>query len=272
MSRHLLVVASLLLAACGDSSGPKQERLNPKADLFPSGDLVPWACSPTSCAQGCCQGSQCTPGTSVAACGYGGNPCKTCGSGELCKDGTCQTLACDQTACPKGCCDTSGTCKPGTTDDACGSGGAACKACDSGANEICQANKCGVKGSGSYRVSAVSATIINSWGGICGLESSCDPYVILTVGTTKGQSSIKADTNQPAWNDALLNATAQEITTSFSIEVYDDDYGPDDKIAACSWKVTDADIAAGKIVQHCANPMNAADVTVKDLTFSFQPL
>jgi hypothetical protein len=268
---RLLLVASLLVAACGDS-GPKQERQNPYPDFFPVGDLVPWGCSPASCAQGCCQGSVCTPGASTAACGYGGNPCSTCGPTQLCKDGTCQSSACDQTACPKGCCDTSGSCKPGTTDDACGGGGTTCKSCDSGASEVCLANKCAVKGSGSYSVTVVSATIINSWGGICGLESSCDPYVILAVGKTTGQSSIKADTNQPAWNNQLLNATAQEITTSFSIEVWDDDYGPDGKIAACSWKVTDADIAAGKVVQHCANPYDAADITVKDLTFTFQPL
>jgi hypothetical protein len=37
-------------------------------------------------------------------------------------------------------------------------------------------------------------------------------------------------------------------------------------VAACSWKVTDAGIAAGKIVQHCANPTTAADV--KAPTFS----
>lgn len=39
---------------------------------------------------------------------------------------------CDVTSCPAGCCDASGACQPGTADEACGTGAAACAACATG--------------------------------------------------------------------------------------------------------------------------------------------
>jgi hypothetical protein len=273
MRAHCLLVCALALCGCGDS-GPSPTPDLKHADLFATSDILPWGCSPTSCTgTNCCQGqlsSQCVPGTTVAACGYAGNACAVCGSSQECKDGYCRSPSCDATTCATGCC-ANGACKPGTTDDACGSGGTACSVCDGSANKVCMNNKCTVKGSGSYQVFLVSCTIEHSWGdNACGLESNCDPYVILTVGKTKGQSSIKLDTDKPLWNEMLLNATEGEITTSFDIEIYDDDYGPDDQPGKCSWKVTTTELAAGKMTQHCGSPFGTT--YVKDLTFEFKPI
>jgi hypothetical protein len=271
--RHSLTFVLLFAAGCGSSepNTPKPERTG-KVDYFPSRlDGPATGCSPTTC-MGCCSGTTCVSSPSVASCGYGGNPCQVCKGTQDCVDGSCSDQKkCDATTCKTGCCDDKGACQPGSTDAICGTAGGACAPCDTGAGEVCLAGKCGQKGTGSYSISLVGCHIDNSWWtGPCSMESSCDPYVILTVGATSKESSHKSDTNDPVWNEPLLNAAAADITKTFDIEVYDENYGPDTKIGVCSWKVTDADLTAGKIVQHCGSPMG--ETYVKDLTFTFKPI
>jgi len=270
--RPTLALAFLVAAGCGssDPSTPKLEH-HTTSDYFPwKLDGTPSGCSAATC-MGCCSSGACITSPSVAACGFGGNACQVCKGTQVCTDGACtDQTTCDATSCKTGCCDDKGACQAGSTDAICGTAGGKCAACDTGTGQVCLAGKCGQKGSGSYKVTVVSCHIDQSWGGVCGLESNCDPYVVLTVGGTTGTSSIKADTNDPVWNDQLLNASAADIEKSFDIQVWDDDYGPDDQVGACSWKVTDADLAAGKIVQHCGSANGTT--YVKDLTFSFQPI
>ncbi len=271
---RLFLLAVLALAACGDDSEVRKDGRASQADLFPRVDLTPSGCSSSSCV-GCCQNGQCQPGTAPQACGYGGITCQTCGDNDKCQAGTCVPPKCDATSCPAGCCDSKGLCKSGTADDACGSAGGTCKACDT-ASEACFAGACKTKGSGSWKVTLVSLVVegTSSWGGTCGMESSCDPYVVLTVGTTNpttATSAIKADTNNPTWSQELLNAPEADLLAKFAVEVWDDDYGPDEAIGKCELKVTSADLTAGKIVQHCGSPIGG-DTKVKDVTFSFKPL
>jgi len=263
--RHIFVVLLVALAGCGDDEpGPD----GGKHDLFPwISDSDPGSCSSASCS-GCCLGSICMPGTGTSACGMGGAYCGTCQAGEICQGGTCiggQT--CDATSCPSGCCDTTGTCQNGTTESACGTGGAACKTCDSSAGEVCTQGSCG-SGSGTYKVILVSAEITDSWT-VCGWsglypEGKCDLYVILKVGNAEGQSTTKGDSHQPVWNEELLTATDSELTGSFYVQVMDEDTGPDETIDECYPKVTATDLAAGKLVDNCG-------VDVKNLTFEFKP-
>jgi hypothetical protein len=61
-----------------------------------------------------------------------------CGPGHACKGGHCR---CDRDACP-GCCNGDGTCDPdGTSDDACGFGGAPCDNCTL-SNSLCTVQGC----------------------------------------------------------------------------------------------------------------------------------
>lgn len=46
-------------------------------------------CTAKSCPEGCCTGSGCLPGDTVAACGSGGAGCETCADGTTCRDGVC---------------------------------------------------------------------------------------------------------------------------------------------------------------------------------------
>ncbi|MCA9666168.1 MAG: hypothetical protein KC503_11295 [Myxococcales bacterium] len=100
-------------------------------------------CDSSTCSEGCCNSSgQCVPGTTAADCGTGGVACKQCNAGsQICNAGSCATApqGCNPTTCPNGCCDKNGTCVT-PTDQACGSGGAACTAC--GSNQICSGGKC----------------------------------------------------------------------------------------------------------------------------------
>jgi hypothetical protein len=111
------------------------------------------------CATHCCEGVCCNPGAaecnSLGLCcapncagrncgddGCGGL-CGTCGSGTFCDNdgGLC---LCTRQSCPDGCCSNGpgnpGQCRPGTTAQACGTGGEACAQCP--AQQQCQNAEC----------------------------------------------------------------------------------------------------------------------------------
>lgn len=93
-------------------------------------------CTPSSCPNGCCNGSTCVPYASQAAgtCGAGGAACGPCLSGQDCSTTNGQCL-CDATSCPHGCCN-GATCVAYAeqTPGQCGTGGVSCAAC---ANAVC---------------------------------------------------------------------------------------------------------------------------------------
>jgi len=111
-------------------------------------------CPQTSCA-GCCSGTGCENGYSDDACGKGGEACRVCPTGRSCQSrecalctpkcsdkckgepdgcgGTCPTNKCT------GCC-SGGTCKLGTNNLNCGSGGVECKTCSD--DKRCSAGSC----------------------------------------------------------------------------------------------------------------------------------
>jgi hypothetical protein len=102
-------------------------------------------CGPSSCPNGCCQGTKCLTGDDNSACGKDGVACVACKSTEICSDYRCVAGTCDASTCPSGCCDAK-QCKPGDTKAFCGTGGAACTACtgtDDCVNKTCTAPPCG---------------------------------------------------------------------------------------------------------------------------------
>jgi len=101
---------------------------------------------------------------------------------------------------------------------------------------------------------------------ICGFAelSECDLYLKLTVGSASAESTIKADTNSPVWNEYLLTALETALTASFEIEVRDDDPVGSVQIGSCTPKVTPAELSAGKLVVDCGD--------AKEVTFSFQKI
>ena len=103
------------------------------------------------CENSCCQGNanQCNPGGLCCApncaervCGPDGcggtGTCGDCADGLACNDqGRC---VCTPQSCAAGCCDGEGNCRPGDTNQACGTGGATCESC--GAGQTCQNQHC----------------------------------------------------------------------------------------------------------------------------------
>ena len=82
-------------------------------------------CTPASCPNGCCNGTNCLSGDSATSCGRAGNACDACPGVEACSDGVCQ--GCSST-CTAGCCSGS-TCLTSGSNSRCGDSGAPCQVC-----------------------------------------------------------------------------------------------------------------------------------------------
>jgi len=192
--------------------------------------------------------------------------CQRCKSGERCLAGVCTLDQCNATTCPKGCCDKNKRCQNGTSDTACGTGGAACATCT--ATQTCVSNQCKAKTASLYKVILVSLAKVSSYD--CGLWDTCDFYVKLTVDKITATSTTKNDTNNPTWNETLLNASQQQILAKFEAKVYEDDWLMDTFVGDCKPKVTAADIAKGKLVTDCGQYTSLGFTKSCSLTFKFE--
>lgn len=256
-SRAVLLGCLGLLAGCdSDAPGPGHDIFS---FPFPDGG---GACSSTC--GGCCQGEQCQTGVSAAACGAGGAACQACSIGTTCQYGTCTgSSTCNANTCG-GCCTPSGSCEDGDTNAACGSGGATCATCGSG--NTCSGGACSGTAQ-KYKVILVSVTW-TAGGMTCGELNDCDFYVKLDVNGTTAQSTTMAGENNATFNEELLTATASDITSSFAVEVYDEDGNADDLYAKCSPSVTTAILQAGQLtLDSCLDADGNKKVIV---IFSFQ--
>ncbi|HET7094724.1 MAG TPA: hypothetical protein VFI22_14630, partial [Thermomicrobiales bacterium] len=125
------------------SAGPDGK---PRCTCKPEGEPCD---GPSQCCGGLCRNGQCTkcPGDLTACNGncvdlqtapdHCGDCATTCANGQRCQDGVC---VCDGISCPNGCCDDQQTCRRGTSEQACGDGGAACQTC--GACATCDGSTC----------------------------------------------------------------------------------------------------------------------------------
>jgi hypothetical protein len=89
------------------------------------------ACDAASCPSGCCAQGACVEGTANNQCGKGGQVCLDCGAVSLaCTNQACAMVQpkCTAQTCPNGCCKDD-MCEQGLSDQACGTGGEACKDC-----------------------------------------------------------------------------------------------------------------------------------------------
>lgn len=93
-------------------------------------------CTQRSCG-GCCNGTECEPGTTNALCGAAGLACEACAAGQDCHDGVCSN--CTPQLCPDGCC-SANTCVPRKLST-CGVDGRACEYCS-----LTVADACSIQG------------------------------------------------------------------------------------------------------------------------------
>ena len=114
-----------------------------------------------------------------------------------------------------------------------------------------------------YKVYLKSATVDSPW--LACAESNCDLYVKLQVGSTTATSTIKADNNNPIWNEMLMIISDTKLKTSFKATVYDDDYGPDPTVGGCTATITPSVLLAGKVETQCTY----LTIKVCKVTFTF---
>ena len=262
----------LLVAACGDDEPPPSGQ-----DLFQYPD---WGTTPTpdtssgcnaSNCNGCCRvtasGTSCVSGTTNDACGYGGLNCLICSNDQKCQAGVCSGSKCDATSCKDGCCDSNGKCVSPATNNSCGAAGAKCVQCASG--ETCIKGACKDESKVDYEIILVSASKVKGY--TCDTWGVCDYYVKLTVGNQSGQSSVKADTDSPTWNETLINsAKGSDIIKKFEGKVYDEDVAFDQWVGDCKPTVTTKDLAAGTLKVDCGNYSSMGFLKTVVVTFKFK--
>ncbi len=253
----LSMVVALTLSGCSDDTNPPR-----KQDL---GNLFPDA-SPNPCAgcQGCCQNTQCLPGTSISACGYGGLTCRTCNATDQCLNGTCvsQQPSCSASTCRTGCCNSQGTCVTAVDETNCGTAGSSCIQCTSG--EVCTATgTCETAAPKSYSVTINSCEITKKCDNIW---TQCEAYAEVALGGgAVVKTPIVKDTLAPVWDFKLFDATDKELTSNkLMVTIYDKDFDWDDKMGVCEISVTAAALTAHTLTTACGPD-------VKNLRFSFTP-
>lgn len=245
----------------------------------------PPTCDTSNCG-GCCQGTQCMPGTGDGACGQGGVPCEDCTQvGGTCdSSGTCTTPpSCGPGNC-NGCCQ--GTqCMPGTSPSECGSFGAPCTSCQ--VYESCYSGACQVDGTSKWQMQVIKASINqakvwDSW--LVGDSKKPDPYFGVDWDTCSRYSidspcsSTEDNTYEPVWYHDLGTFTASKIMGGWCAFVGDADgvascSPPFNTIALCSVKVYESDLQAGsKVLSSCMHPDDGVSyITNLEFTFSYVP-
>ena len=228
-------------------------------------------CNATTCSNGCCKptatGYSCVGGATDDACGYGGQPCQICLQPQKCKANACSGSTCNATNCASGCCDSSGKCVTPVTNNACGSNGSTCKACQSG--EACVKGVCKDESKADYEIILVSAAKVAGY--TCDTWGVCDFYVKLTVGNQTGNSSTKTDSDSPTWNETLINSSkGSDILKKFEAKVYDEDVAWDQWVGDCKPKITTKELAAGTLKVDCGNYSSMGFLKTVVVTFKFK--
>lgn len=150
-----------------------------------------------------------------------------------------------------GCCTPGGACLKGTSNAACGASGQSCTWC--GDDHTCQDGQCVAKAQATYQILLAAASLTGGAWPVC-FESSCDLYLVLSLGSKKAQSSTVIDQNSATWSppELLLEETEPDlIGATLAGTLWDDDYGPDQTVGTCEVLVDSAALAAGQVALEC---------------------
>lgn len=221
-------------------------------------------CGPDTCA-GCCENNECKEGNTKDSCGKAGAACTKCGASFACSDASCVDTSCKATC--AGCC-TGSTCLGGTAASACGKSGNACIDCGKG--RTCAATGCALDQNALFDVVLQSSLVpatnksASAWDFGGGLP---DPYAkgYSSLGATShsGTSAFIADTTFPQWNYTILaSVPARELLSSFSIEVWDDDYDFDDFVGGCAIRLDAAMFDGALKSAKCPATPSGVELTV----------
>jgi hypothetical protein len=193
---------------CGNACVQGQECSNGKC-----------ACTPTSCAMGCCSGTTCLPGITNMACGIGGAMCAPCNTSCInnscgaCTPNTMQTTACGNCGTqtrtcdnngvwgPFGNCMNQGTCAPTTTRTvACGNCGTETDTCSNACQWMLGA--CTKQGPCAPKNTRTVAC------GNCGMETdTCSNACQWVAGNCAGQGACAPGDTQKGGCDVCSHVT-----------------------------------------------------------------
>jgi len=138
---------------------------------------------------------------------------------------------------------------PGDADNACGTGGAACKRCQ-GVLKECVNHACRLDPEGRWQVVAVSAAVNTTNNTVDGDGSSPDVLMCLEAQGCPGLrgccTSEASDTYVPYWNQVLATYTPAEIYAGLTIRVWDEDAFASDDLGGAQVTPNEGDIARGE--------------------------
>lgn len=172
--------------------------------------------------------------------------------------GTGGRAACGPATCPDGCCD-DGVCVQGRSADACGRGGAVCRACKSCFR--CAQGVCGLNAQSTWALTCRSAVIADEtpdgddWDNRAGNGSGLgggepDPYCQMTTSLQFPQSRTDTvvDDYTPTWNEVIATASANQLMVSpADIGVMDEDSLTSQRICSVPLDLTEADFERGSV-------------------------
>ncbi|KAI9183507.1 Extended synaptotagmin-3 [Blastocladiella emersonii ATCC 22665] len=89
----------------------------------------------------------------------------------------------------------------------------------------------------AIEITVVEARHLDGEDGILGRKS--DPYVIVHAGMThKHKTAVQHKTVNPVWNEKFV-LTKGTFSNKIHVEIYDEDFGPDDKLGFLEINVED---------------------------------
>lgn len=168
------------------------------------------------------------------------------------------------------------TCRPGTSDSACGSGGDSCNRCDNGF--VCRNQSCELDLNSHWDVIAIDGEVPKSdqnnvfWDN---RFNKPDPYVkVETKGRTKthkGKTGTDDDDLTPFWNETTVqNAPAYDLdgfqNSTFTIMDADSVFG-DDEIAKCKFDFDEAHFDGSFVTFNCTNHSGSSNPVKVEVTF-----
>ncbi|AEI65752.1 putative lipoprotein [Corallococcus macrosporus] len=179
--------------------------------------------------------------------------------------GTPQKVQCDASNCA-GCC-FNNVCQTGTSTSACGSAGAACRAC--GAAQVCKADQtCGVDPEGVWRVQPVSAQIAATNNGSAWDADGSPPDVFIEMacpGGTAVFTTAAVEGLAPAWTSGGCTARASQLMAEqWAFQVWDEDLASDDTITGVLvTRFTEQHFTAGTVVFGASGGMTSLTVRLE---------
>jgi hypothetical protein len=184
------------------------------------------------------------------------------GDPDVRPDGGTPTEQCADTC--DGCCD-GDSCMSGESPSACGTGGAACEACDPGF--VCALGACTVDRTSRWDVLADSADVFedNAGGTLWDTGGLPDTFVRMKINDgvedLEEETGSRDNTLAPSWNDVVLEEVPAGALVDSGIEttLLDDDPfpNPSDSMGTCIVTFDDSDFTGDNLTAVCQPDLDA---------------